>query len=103
LPQLAASSVRQVSIEAAQPNIDLGVLKDFAGKQIILGVVSIDEAAIETAEEVAARIRRALKYVAAADLIPAPDCGMKYLPRAIAYRKLHALACGAAIVRAELR
>jgi 5-methyltetrahydropteroyltriglutamate--homocysteine methyltransferase len=102
LQQLGASTVTQISLEAAQPNIDLDVLKDLTGKTIILGVVSIDEATIETPEEVADRIRRALSYVAKEHLIPAPDCGMKYMSRDIAFRKLEALALGAAIVRAEL-
>jgi 5-methyltetrahydropteroyltriglutamate--homocysteine methyltransferase len=101
LQQLAGSIATQISIEAAQPNIDLNVLKDLADKTIILGVVSIDEATIETPEEVAGRIRRALAYVAAENLIPAPDCGMKYMSRANAFRKLQALADGAAIVRSE--
>jgi 5-methyltetrahydropteroyltriglutamate--homocysteine methyltransferase len=103
LPQLGESTVGQISIEAAQPNIDLGVLKDLSGKKIILGVVSIDDNVSETAEEVAARIRRALSYVKVENLIPAPDCGMKYMPREIAFRKLQALAAGAAMVRAELQ
>ena len=102
LRQLAESKVKQVSLEAAQPNIDLSVLTDFAGKKIILGVVSIDESTVETAEDVAERIRNALRHVPAKDLIPAPDCGMKYMPREIAFRKLTALVDGAAIVRAEL-
>ena len=102
LQELAASAATQISIEAAQPNIGLGVLKDLAGKTIILGVVSIDESTIETPEEVAGRIRHALSYVAAEKLIPAPDCGMKYMSRASAFRKLKALAGGAAIVRSEL-
>ena len=102
LPQLGESIVEQISIEAAQPNIDLAVLKDLAEKKIILGVISIEDHVCETAEEVAARIRRALSYVKAENLIPAPDCGMKYMPRETAFGKLQALAAGAAMVRAEL-
>jgi 5-methyltetrahydropteroyltriglutamate--homocysteine methyltransferase len=101
LQQLGASTVTQISLEAAQPNIDLGVLKDLSGKTIILGVVSIDDATTETPEEVADRIRTALLYVPMEHLIPAPDCGMKYLSRDIAFRKLQALSQGAAIVRSE--
>jgi 5-methyltetrahydropteroyltriglutamate--homocysteine methyltransferase len=102
LQQLGESKVAQISLEAAQPNIDLGVLKDLAGKTIILGVVSIDDATTETPEEVAARIRSAMSYVAKEHLIPAPDCGMKYMSRDVAFRKLQALVQGAAIVRSEL-
>jgi 5-methyltetrahydropteroyltriglutamate--homocysteine methyltransferase len=102
LPQLADSVARQISIEAAQPRLDLGVLSELAGKQIILGVIDLGDRAIETAELVAARIRAALRFIAADRLIAAPDCGMKYLPRDIAFGKLKALADGAAIVRREL-
>jgi 5-methyltetrahydropteroyltriglutamate--homocysteine methyltransferase len=103
LPELAASKVEQISIEAAQPNLDLAVLKDLSGKKIILGVITIEDQICETAEQVASRIRRALEYVAPENLIPAPDCGMKYMPRDIAFRKLQALAQGAEIVRSELK
>ena len=99
LPQLADSIAEQISIEAAQPKLDLGVLKDLAGKTIMLGVINLGDHAVEAAETVAARIRRGLKYVSPDRLIPAPDCGMKYLPRATAFGKLKALAEGAAIVR----
>jgi 5-methyltetrahydropteroyltriglutamate--homocysteine methyltransferase len=102
LSQLADTTAQQISIEAAQPNIDLGVLADLSGKQIMLGVLDLGSAAVETAEEVAARIRRGLRYVDAERLIPAPDCGMKYMPRERAFGKLCALAAGAAIVRREL-
>jgi 5-methyltetrahydropteroyltriglutamate--homocysteine methyltransferase len=102
LPQLAATVAQQISIEAAQPNIDLGVLADLAGKQIVLGVLDLGDARTETAEQVAARIRAGLQFVAPEHLIPAPDCGMKYLPRARAFGKLRALVDGAAIVRREL-
>jgi 5-methyltetrahydropteroyltriglutamate--homocysteine methyltransferase len=102
LPQLADTTAQQISIEAAQPNIDLGVLAELSGKQILLGVLDLGSAAIETAEQVAARIRFGLRYVDAERLIPAPDCGMKYLPRERAFGKLRALAAGAAIVRREL-
>jgi 5-methyltetrahydropteroyltriglutamate--homocysteine methyltransferase len=102
LPQLADSIADQISIEAAQPNLDLGVLGDLAGKTIILGVIGLGDARVETAEEVAARIRRGLLHVPPERLIPAPDCGMKYLDRAIAFGKLAALAAGAALVRRTL-
>ena len=102
LPGLADSIAQQISIEAAQPKLDLGVLKDLAGKKIMLGVLDLGDDAIETAEQVAARIRAGLKYLAPGNLIPAPDCGMKYLSREVAFGKLKALADGSAIVRQEL-
>jgi len=102
LPQLADSSAEQISIEAAQPRLDLGVLKDLSGKTIILGVIDLGDPKAESAQEVAARIRRGLQYVAADRLIAAPDCGMKYLARATAFAKLKALSGGAALVRREL-
>jgi 5-methyltetrahydropteroyltriglutamate--homocysteine methyltransferase len=102
LPGLADSIAQQISIEAAQPKLDLGVLKDLAGKKIMLGVLDLGDSAIETPQEVAARIRAGLKFVARENLIAAPDCGMKYLPRDIAFGKLRALAAGAAIVRREI-
>ncbi len=102
LPQLADTVADQISIEAAQPRLDLGVLRDLSSKTIMLGVLDLGDPAIETAEAVAARIRNGLRYVDATRLIPAPDCGMKYLPRATAFGKLRAMAEGAAIVRREL-
>ena len=102
LSQLADTIAKQISIEAAQPKIDLGVLNDLSDKQIMLGVLDLGDEGVETAEKVAARIRDGLKFVDAARLIPAPDCGMKYLPRNVAFGKLKALAEGAAIVRREL-
>jgi 5-methyltetrahydropteroyltriglutamate--homocysteine methyltransferase len=102
LPGLADSIAEQISIEAAQPRLDLGVLSDLAGKKVMLGVLDLGTDAIETAEVVAGRIRAGLKYLKPANLVPAPDCGMKYMPRAVAFGKLRALAEGAAIVRAEV-
>jgi len=102
LPQLADTIADQISIEAAQPRLDLGVLKDLSSKTIMLGVLDLGDPAIETAETIAARIRNGLRYVDPTRLIPAPDCGMKYLPRATAFGKLRAMAEGAAIVRREL-
>jgi 5-methyltetrahydropteroyltriglutamate--homocysteine methyltransferase len=103
LPELAASKVGQISIEAAQPNLDLAVLRELSGKKIILGVISIEDSQIETPEQVAGRIRHALEYVGPENLIPGPDCGMKYMPRQTAFRKLQALSAGAAILRSELQ
>ena len=102
LPGLADSIAQQISIEAAQPKLDLGVLRELAGKKIMLGVLDLGDNNIETPEQVAARIRAGLKFVAPENLIPAPDCGMKYLSREIAFGKLKALAAGAAIVRREI-
>ena len=102
LEELAASSLDQISIEAAQPALGLEVLKALAGKTVMLGVLDLSTAEVETPEAVAARIRAGLKVLAPERLMPAPDCGMKYLPRAAAYSKLRALADGAAIVRREL-
>ena len=98
-PQTVAA---QISIEAAQPRLDLAVLKSLPGKQIMVGVLDLGTEAIETAEQVAERIRAALAHVPAERLIIAPDCGMKYLPRAVAYGKLAAMCAGAAVVRREL-
>ena len=102
LSPLADSSVQQISVEAAQPNLDLGVLADLSNKTIILGVLDLGDKSAETAETVAGRIREGLKHVPAERLIPAPDCGMKYLPRSLARAKLKALVDGAAIVRREI-
>ena len=102
LPQLADTIAQQISIEAAQPKLDLGVLRDLAGKKIMLGVLDLGDTAIETAETVAARLRAGLRFVDPTMLVAAPDCGMKYLPRDVAFGKLKAMAEGAAIVRREL-
>lgn len=101
LPELAGCSAQQISIEAAQPNLDLSVLEQLKGKTVILGVISLGDPQPESPATVAERIRRALKHLPPDRIIPAPDCGMKYLPREVAFAKLKALAEGAAIVRKE--
>ena len=102
LPQLAATTAQQISIEAAQPRLDLGVLSDLAGKTIILGVIDLGDPAIETVDQVAERMRAGLARVPAERLVAAPDCGMKYLPRETAFGKLRALVDGARAVRAQI-
>ncbi|HEU5367525.1 MAG TPA: hypothetical protein VFU69_03635, partial [Ktedonobacterales bacterium] len=102
LTELRDCVVKQISIEAAQPNLDLSVLRELAHKTIILGVLNLGDMEVETPEIVAGRIRSALQYVAPERLILAPDCGMKYLPREVAFGKLCALVEGARIVRQEL-
>jgi 5-methyltetrahydropteroyltriglutamate--homocysteine methyltransferase len=102
LPHLAGCIAHQISIEAAQPKLDLTVLRELAGKTILLGVLDLGSHEVETADDVAARIRRGLAHVPPERIVPAPDCGMKYLPRDRAFGKLRALAEGAAIVRREL-
>ncbi|HSA89505.1 MAG TPA: hypothetical protein VLF42_06340 [Burkholderiales bacterium] len=101
LPQLEATSARQISIEAAQPRLDLGVLRELS-KTLMVGVIDLGTNDVETPGQVAERIRAALKFVPAERLVLAPDCGMKYLTRAAAFGKLKALAAGAAMVRKEL-
>ncbi len=102
LPQLSDTIAQQISIESAQPKIDLGVLKELAPKKVMLGVIDLSDPAVETPQKIAERIRAGLKYLSPDKLLPAPDCGMKYLPRATAFGKLKALAEGAALVRREL-
>ena len=102
LPELADSPVQQVSIETAQSSLDCSVLEKLPGKTIILGVLDLSTADVETPEVVAARIRQALPFVAPERLVAAPDCGLKYLPRAAAFGKMKALVEGARLVRAEL-
>jgi 5-methyltetrahydropteroyltriglutamate--homocysteine methyltransferase len=101
LGELANCSCGQVSIETAQSNLDCSVLKALPGKKVILGVIDLDDMTVETPEKVATRIRRALPYVRPEDLVVAPDCGMKYLPRDVAFGKMKAMVLGAKIVRAE--
>lgn len=101
LPELSGCSCGAVSIETAQSNLDCSVLEKLDGKTVILGVLNLSTHEVETPETVAARIRRALPYVPVERLVIAPDCGLKYLPREVAYGKMKAMADGAAIVRAE--
>ena len=102
LPQLAETIARQISIEAAQPRLDLGVLAELAGKTIILGVIDLGDPAVEPVDRVVERIRAGLARVPPERLILAPDCGMKYLPRETASGKLRALVDGARAVRAQI-
>jgi len=101
LPELEGSRAAQVSIEAAQPKLDLKVLDKLPSKAIILGVIDLSDLAIEAPEIVAERIRKALAYVPAERIVIAPDCGMKYLPRDVAFGKMQAMVRGADIVRRE--
>ena len=102
LADLNACAAQQISIEAAQPGLDLSILEKLPGKTIILGVVSLGDPKAESPETVAGRIRDALRHVPPERLVLAPDCGMKYLPRGLAFEKLRALAEGARIVRREV-
>jgi 5-methyltetrahydropteroyltriglutamate--homocysteine methyltransferase len=101
LGELSDSSADQISIEAAQPRLDLAQLRELAPKTILLGVLDLGDPEVEAPEQVARRISEALAHVPADRLVAAPDCGMKYLPRARAFRKLRALVAGAALVGAE--
>ena len=102
LAELERSAVDQVSIEAAQPRLDLAVLRELPSKTIILGVIDLADPAVETAETVAERIRRALPFVPAERIVVAPDCGLKYLAREVAFAKMRAMVEGAGIVRREI-
>src|SRR5581483_5224225 len=102
LAELADTVASTISMESAQPNIDLGVLKELAPKNVMLGVLDLSTPAVETPDLVAQRLRRGLEHVPADRLIPAPDCGMKYLTREVAFAKLKAMVEGAAIVRRSL-
>lgn len=102
LPELEAVRADAISIEAAQPGLDLSILRGLPGKKILLGVVSLGDPAVESAETIADRIRRGLDVLGPERLLVAPDCGMKYLPRETAFGKLRALVDGARAVRAQI-
>lgn len=102
LAELEQSTAQQISIEAAQPKLDLAVLKDLPSKTIILGVIDLADKNVETPQIVADRIRKAFAYVKPERIVVAPDCGMKYLPREVAFGKMKAMVDGARIVRDEL-
>ena len=103
LPELCNCRVRQISIETAQSNLDTSVLEKLPGKTIILGVIDLADLKVESAEMVAARIRKGLKHVDPMNVVVAPDCGMKYLPRDVAFGKMAAMVEGARIVRQEIK
>ena len=101
LPELAGCSCQQVSIETAQSNLDTAVLEKLRGKKIMVGCIDLSDMTVETPQKVVERIRRALEHVKPEDVIVAPDCGMKYLPREVAFGKMKAMVEGAKILRAE--
>jgi 5-methyltetrahydropteroyltriglutamate--homocysteine methyltransferase len=101
LPELAGSPVQQISIETAQSKLDTSVLERLPGKKIMVGCIDLSDMRVETPKQVAERLRRALRYVRPEDVIVAPDCGMKYLPREVADGKLRAMVEGARLLRAE--
>jgi len=101
LPELKDSPVRQVSIETAQSNLDCSVLTSLKNKKIMVGCIDLSDMKIETPEVVVARLKKALKYIKPEDVIVAPDCGMKYLPREVAFGKLQAMVEGARRLRKE--
>jgi len=103
LPELAGSPVKQVSIETAQSNLDTSVLKSLPGKRIMVGCIDLSDVNVETPQTVAQRIKKALQHLKPEDVILAPDCGMKYLPREVAYGKMKAMVEGARLLRAEFR
>ena len=101
--ELDDSVVDMISIEAAQPGLNLSVLAKLPSKTMVVGVLDLEDGAVETPEAVAARVRETLKYLPPEQLMLAPDCGMKYLPRDVAFGKLQALVEGVELVRGELR
>lgn len=103
LSELEDSVVDQISIEAAEPDLDLSVLKDLPSKSIILGVLNLADQTVEQPEEIASQIRAALEHIAPDRLTIAPDCGMKYLPRNVAFQKVRSMVEGTAQVRREIQ
>jgi 5-methyltetrahydropteroyltriglutamate--homocysteine methyltransferase len=99
LRELNECAATAISLEAAQPNLDPDVLRDLPDKTVVLGVLDLASADVETPEQVTDRIRRALETVPPERLVVAPDCGMKYLPRERAFRKLEAMVAAAELAR----
>ena len=102
LPELEQCTADQISIEAAEPGLDLAILKDLPTKTVMVGVIDLGDETIESAELVAERLRAALDVLPAERIVAAPDCGLKYLPREAALGKMKALVAGTALVRTEL-
>src|SRR6266498_2799480 len=102
LPELASCSCQQVSVETAQSKLDCSVLAKLEGKKIIVGCLDLNDLSVEPPQTVVDRIKRALPYVKAENLILAPDCGMKYLPRNVAFGKMESMVEAAKMLRAEL-
>jgi 5-methyltetrahydropteroyltriglutamate--homocysteine methyltransferase len=103
LPELAGCSCRQVSIETAQSKLDCSVLGSLRDKRIMVGVIDLSQMSVETPQTVVERAKRALRHMQPQNMILAPDCGMKYLPREVADGKMKALVEGARLLRAEYR
>jgi 5-methyltetrahydropteroyltriglutamate--homocysteine methyltransferase len=103
LPELSGCSCQQVSIETAQSGLDCSVLETLRGKKIMVGVLDLDDMTVETPQQVLARVKRAMPYVPKENILLAPDCGMKYLPREVAYGKMKAMVEAARLLRAEYR
>jgi 5-methyltetrahydropteroyltriglutamate--homocysteine methyltransferase len=101
LGQFKNCSCNQVSFETAQSKLDCSVLTELKGKKLMVGVIDLSDMNVETPEVIAERAKRALPYAAKEDIILAPDCGMKYLPRDVAFGKIQAMAEGAKLLRAE--
>ena len=101
LPEFAGCSCRQISIETAQSSLDCAVLEKLQGKKIMVGCIDLSDMTVETPQKVVERIKRALKYMKPEHVIVAPDCGMKYLPREVAFGKMRAMVEGAKLLRAE--
>ena len=102
LPELSACSCSQISIETAQSNLDCSVLQQLPNKKIMLGCIDLSDMNIESPVLIASRVKKALKFVAADNIILAPDCGMKYLPKEVANGKLKAMVQAAQILRSEI-
>jgi 5-methyltetrahydropteroyltriglutamate--homocysteine methyltransferase len=103
LPEFADCSCKQLSIETAQSNLDCSILEKLPGKKIMVGVLNLDDMTVETPQKVVERAKRALEHLRPEDMILAPDCGMKYLPREVAFGKMKAMVEGAKLLRAEYR
>jgi len=103
LPELSGCACSQVSIETAQSNLDCSVLVSLKSKKIMVGVIDLSDMTVETPQKVVERLKKALKFMQPENLIVAPDCGMKYLPREIAFEKMKSLVEGARLLRAEYR
>lgn len=102
LPELAGCSCEQISIETAQSHLDCAVLAQLPGKKIMVGAIDLSDMHVESPQVVADRVRRALQYVDPRNVIIAPDCGMKYLPREVAHGKMQAMVAAAQLLRQEI-